>query len=305
MKKKADEQSGKRSPTYVVGIGASAGGLEALRALFGSVKIAPRNMAFVVVQHLAPLHRSRLVELIASTTRLAVEEVRDGMAPERGVIHITPPNANLIVDGGKLRLKGTGVGPKPSVDTFFRSLAQAFGPRAVGIILSGSGSDGAAGIAAIREAGGVTLAQRPESAKYDSMPKAAIHTAAVDAILAPEEMARELVRIAAHRPGKRPRRAAGRTDAYEDIMRILERQVGVDFFKYKQTTIRRRLERRLIATGCTSLEEYAKYLERTQGEAQNLLQNILISVTSFFRDAEAFKALGQHVLEKIRAKRDG
>src|ERR1041385_2546264 len=104
MKKKADEQSGKRSPTYVVGIGASAGGLEALRALFGSVKVAPRNMAFVVVQHLAPLHRSRLVELIASTTRLSVEEVCDGMVPERGVIHITPPNANLIIDGGKLRL---------------------------------------------------------------------------------------------------------------------------------------------------------------------------------------------------------
>ena len=298
------KKAAKRSPTYVVGIGASAGGLEALRALFGSLKAAPRNMAFVVVQHLAPLHRSRLVELIASTTRLSVEEVRDGMRPERGVIHITPPNANLVVDGGKLRLKGTGVGPKPSVDTFFRSLAAGLGPRAVGVVLSGSGSDGAAGIQAIREAGGATLAQRPESAKYDSMPKAAIHTAAVDAIMAPEEMARELARIAAHRPGKRPRRAAGRADAYESIMRILERQVGVDFFKYKQSTIRRRLERRLIATGCSSLDEYARYLERTQGEAQNLLQNILISVTSFFRDAEAFKALAQHVQEKIRAKRD-
>ena len=305
MKKKADEQPGKRTPTYVVGIGASAGGLEALRALFGALKIAPRNMAFVVVQHLAPLHRSRLVELIASTTRLRVEEVRDGMTPERGVIHITPPNANLIVDGGKLRLKGTGVGPKPSVDTFFRSLAQDFGPRAVGIVLSGSGSDGAAGIQAIRGAGGVTLAQRAESAKYDSMPKAAIHTGTVDSILAPEEIARELVRIAAHRPGKRPRRSHAQADAYENIMRILERQVGVDFFRYKQSTIRRRLERRLIATGCTTLEEYARYLESTQGEAQNLLQNILISVTSFFRDAEAFKALGQHVQEKVRAKRDG
>src|SRR3954470_3447534 len=176
----------KRQPTYVVGIGASAGGLEALRALFGSVKITPRNMAFVVVQHLAPLHRSRLVELIASTTRLSVEEVRDGMVPQRGVIHITPPNANLVVDGGKLRLKGTGVGPKPSVDTFFRSLARDLGPRAVGIVLSGSGSDGAAGIQAIRASGGVTLAQRPETAKYDSMPKAAIHTGSVEMVLPPD-----------------------------------------------------------------------------------------------------------------------
>lgn len=137
------------------------------------------------------------------------------------------------------------------------------------------------------------------------MPKAAIHTGAVDATAAPDEIARELLRICAHRPGRRPRRAHGHVDAYERIMRTLERQVGVDFFKYKQSTIRRRLERRLIATGCTSLEEYARYLERTHGEAQSLLQNMLTSVTSFFRDAEAFKALAQHVQERVRARRDG
>ena len=293
-----------KAPTYVVGIGASAGGLEALRALFGALKVPPRNLAFVVVQHLAPLHRSRLVELIASTTKLAVEEVSDGMRPKRGVIHITPPNANLVVQDGKLRLMGTGPGPKPSVDTFFRSLAD-LGPRAVGIILSGTGSDGALGIQSIRGAGGITLAQNAESAKYDSMPKAAVHTGAVDHTLAPEAMARELQRIAAHRPGKRPRKPQSHLDVYEAIMRTLERQVGVDFFKYKQTTIRRRLERRLIATGCVSLDEYARYLEKTAGEAQHLLQNILISVTSFFRDAEAFKTLAQHVQERVRSKRDG
>src|SRR5688572_3489480 len=153
--------------TYVVGIGASAGGLEALRALFGSLKSTPRNMAFVVVQHLAPLHRSRLVELIASTTKLPVEEVQDGMAPATGVIYITPPNANLISQGGRLRLRGTELGPKPSVDTFFRSLASDIGPRAIGIVLSGTGSDGALGIQAIRAAGGITLAQSAQSAKYD------------------------------------------------------------------------------------------------------------------------------------------
>jgi two-component system CheB/CheR fusion protein len=293
-----------KNPTYVVGIGASAGGLEALRALFGSLKVTPRNMAFVVVQHLAPLHRSRLVELIASATKLRVEEVRDGRRPRRGVIHITPPNANLVVQDGKLRLKATGAGPKPSVDTFFRSLAD-FGPRAVGIVLSGTGSDGALGIQEIRAAGGMTLAQSSETAKYDSMPKAAVHTGAVDLTLPPDGIARELLRISTHRPGKRPRRAHPHIDAYESIMRTVERQVGVDFFRYKQTTIRRRLERRLIATGCNSLEEYARYIERTPGEAQALLQNILISVTAFFRDAEAFKALGQHVQEKVRAKRDG
>jgi two-component system CheB/CheR fusion protein len=291
--------------TYVVGIGASAGGLEALRALFGSLKTTPRNMAFVVVQHLAPLHRSRLVELIASTTKLPVEEVQDGMAPATGVIYITPPNANLISQGGRLRLRGTELGPKPSVDTFFRSLASDIGPRAIGIVLSGTGSDGALGIQAIRAAGGITLAQSAQSAKYDSMPKAAIQTGAVDGALAPEEIAKELLHISGHRPGKSPRRLApAGGDPYEAIMRILERQVGVDFFRYKQATIRRRLERRLMATGCPSLQHYARYLEHTPGEAQSLVQNILISVTSFFRDAEAFKALGQRVQERIRAKRD-
>jgi two-component system, chemotaxis family, CheB/CheR fusion protein len=297
----------KKNPahTYIVGIGASAGGLEALRALFGSLKSTPRNMAFVVVQHLAPLHRSRLVELIASTTKLPVEEVRDGMAPAPGVICITPPNANLISQGGRLRLRGTELGPKPSVDTFFRSLASDIGPRAVGIVLSGTGSDGALGIQAIRAAGGITFAQSAQSAKYDSMPKAAIQTGAVDAALAPEEIAKELLHISGHRPGKAPRRLApAGSDPYEAIMRILERQVGVDFFRYKQATIRRRLERRLMATGCATLQDYARYLEHTPGEAQSLVQNILISVTSFFRDAEAFKALAQHVQQRMRAKRD-
>ena len=297
-----------KPPAYVVGIGASAGGLEALRALFAALKTPPRNMSFVVVQHLAPLHRSRLVELIASTTRLAVQEVENGMMPIAGVIHITPPNSNLISEGGRLWLKDSEPGPKPSVDTFFRALAADIGPRAVGIVLSGTGSDGALGIQAIRAAGGITLAQSAETAKYDSMPKAAIHTGAVDAVLPPEEIARELLRIRAHRPGKRPHKAAAQpanADSYEGIMRILERQVGVDFLRYKQTTIRRRLERRLTATGCVSLQEYAAYLERTPGEAQNLLQNILISVTAFFRDADAFKALDQQLRPQMKAKGDG
>jgi two-component system, chemotaxis family, CheB/CheR fusion protein len=297
----------KAAPGYIVGIGASAGGLEALRALFGAMKSAPRGMAFVVVQHLAPLHRSRLVELIASTTKLPVVEVKDEVAPQAGTIYVTPPNANLMSEDGRLRLTGTEFGPKPSVDVFFRSLAGDIGPRSIGIILSGTGSDGALGMQAIKAAGGTIMAQSAESAKYDSMPKAAMHAGAVERTFAPEEIAEELRHIGVHGPARRrpSRRAKVRGDAYEAIMRSLERQVGVDFLKYKQSTVRRRLERRLQASGCRTLEDYAAYLEATPGEAQSLLQNILISVTAFFRDAEAFKALGQRVAEKLKHKRDG
>jgi two-component system, chemotaxis family, CheB/CheR fusion protein len=295
------------SPRYIVGIGASAGGLEALRALFGSMKTAPRGMAFVVVQHLAPLHRSRLVELIASATKLPVVEVKDEVQPQAGCIYVTPPNANLLSEDGRLRLTGTELGPKPSVDVFLRSLASDAGPNAIGIVLSGTGSDGAHGMRAIKSAGGITMAQSAESAKYDSMPKAAMQAGTVERGQAPEEIAAELHHIARHGPGRRRRdvRKKVKGDPYESIMRSLESQVGVDFLKYKQTTIRRRLERRLTATGCATLEQYAAYLEATPGEAQSLLQNVLISVTAFFRDAEAFKALAQRAAERLKQKRDG
>jgi two-component system CheB/CheR fusion protein len=210
-----------------------------LRALFGSMKAAPRGMAFVVVQHLAPLHRSRLVELIASTTKLPVVEVKDEVLPQAGTIYVTPPNANLLSEDGRLRLTGTEFGPKPSVDVFFRSLAGDIGPRAIGIILSGTGSDGALGMQAIKAAGGTIMAQSAESAKYDSMPKAAMHAGAVERTFAPEEIAEELRVIGAHGPTRRgaARRARARTkvlgDPYEGIMHSLERQVGVDFLKYK------------------------------------------------------------------------
>ena len=303
--------SRKASPQYIVGIGASAGGLEALRALFGAMKAPPRGMAFVVVQHLAPLHRSRLVELIASTTKLPVVEVKDEVMPQAGTIYITPPNANLLSEDGRLRLTRTEFGPKPSVDGFFRSLAADIGPAAVGIVLSGTGSDGALGMQAIKAAGGITMAQSAESAKYDSMPKAAMHAGAVQRGQAPEEIAADLLHLARHGAAKRHRVAARvaakklQGDPYEAIMRSLERQVGVDLLKYKQSTIRRRLERRLSATGSATLEQYAAYLEATPGEAQSLLQNVLISVTAFFRDADAFKALAQRAAERLRHKRDG
>lgn len=294
-----------RAP-YVVGIGASAGGLEALRQLFGAFTRAPAGMAFVVVQHLAPMHRSRLVELIASATRLPVSEVENGVRPLAGRIYITPPNANIICENGRLRLKRSLAGPKPSIDLFLRTLAADQRARAIGVVLSGTASDGALGVRAIKQAGGITFAQSPESAKYDSMPKSALQGGAVDYAMTPDAIARELMHIDAEGPSPRarPKKRPADADPYERVMRILEGHVGVNFLKYKQSTIRRRLERRLAATRCAGIGEYADYLEQTPAEAQNLLQNILISVTSFYRDSEAFRNLARVVRRRMKGRRD-
>ena len=301
---KPQKKNNQKKFPYLVGIGASAGGLEALRTLFGSLRTLPSNLAFVVVQHLAPLHRSRLVELIASATALRVLEVEDGAKPEAGVIYITPPNTNITAEKGRLRLKRSYAAPKPSIDLFLRTLAADQGARAIGIILSGTASDGALGMRAIKQAGGITIVQRPESAKYDSMPKAALHGGAVDLSLAPDEIAAELTRIDAHGPAKGAgkKRELIALDPYERVLRLLERQVGVDFLKYKQSTIRRRLDRRLSATRCATVASYADYLEETPAEAQNLLQNILISVTSFYRDASAFRSLARQIERRLRRR---
>jgi two-component system CheB/CheR fusion protein len=292
---------------FIVGIGSSAGGLEALRTLFGCLgQNVP--MAFVVVQHLAPSHKSRLVEILAQSTHLKVKEVEDGERPETSVIYITPPNADVYFENGHLRLMEPHlkIGPKPSVDFFFRSLADNFGSSAIGIVLSGTGSDGAHGVRAIKAAGGFTISQKASTAKYDGMPRAAKHTGAVDLELSPEEIAQELSRF-----GKIPRRVQREKsepaddDHFDRIFAILEREKGACFANYKPSTIRRRVERRIIATRCASIKEYAEYLQNNPAESSNLFQDILISVTAFFRDPEAYEALEKHVSEKIQAKQNG
>jgi len=180
----------------LIGVGASAGGLEALRLMVGSIKNLS-NASIVVVQHLSPQHRSMLVDLISRETSLTVKEVENGTRPQNGMIYITPPNTNVLYSNGELVLRKPtpGVGPKPSVNLFFESLAEELGEAAVGVILSGTGSDGSRGMRAIKAAGGVTLAQTAESAKYDGMPVAAIESGAVDIVADAEEIGRELGRI--------------------------------------------------------------------------------------------------------------
>ncbi|MCW8193573.1 PAS domain-containing protein [Proteobacteria bacterium 005FR1] len=291
---------------YIVGVGSSAGGLEALRSLFGSIE-KTAGMSFVVVQHLAPSHKSRLTEILAHSTALKVREAKTGDRPEPNVIYVTPPNADIRFEEGALTLREphVKVGPKPSVDVFFRSLAEHAGTAAIGVILSGTGSDGAQGVRAIKAAGGVTFAQTSVTAKYDGMPMAARYTGAVDLELSPEEIAAELLQLDASPRQTRSAYDSSEEDHFQSIFRILAREKGACFANYKVSTLRRRIERRMFATRCKSLEQYADYLRDHALESQELFQDILISVTSFFRDPEAFKCLEQHLEEKIRAKQSG
>ncbi|KYF52960.1 hypothetical protein BE04_48185 [Sorangium cellulosum] len=308
----AHEQLAAAGPTYVVGIGSSAGGLEALRILIGGLKAADR-MSLVIVQHLAPQHRSRLVEIISHSTTLSVKEVSEGEVLCANTVYVTPPNADVVVDGHVLLLRQpeTKVGPKPSVDLFFKSIAEHYGENAIGVVLSGTGSDGAQGVRAIKAAGGVTLCQTPESAKYDGMPRAAKQTGAVDLELGLEEMANRLSKFnelagRSDQPDASLRQLSlSPQDPYHSILTFLEKASRVNFARYKQTTVRRRIERRVIATRCESIEAYADYLRVRPEEGRLLFQDILISVTSFFRDEASFKALAAAIAERLDKKRTG
>lgn len=277
----------KKKPTdihFVVGIGSSTEGVEALRGLFGALQ-DDVPMTFIVAQHLAPSHKSRLVEILAQSTRLKVQEVNDGQRPEKNVIYVTPPNADVYFEGGRLRLKvpHLKIGPKSSVDYFFRSLADNFGASSIGIILSGAGSDGALGVRAIKAAGGFTISQKASAAKYDGMLKAAKHTGAVDLELSPEEIAKELSRFGnISIRMKEENSEAVAEDHFEHIFAILEREKGISFASYKSSSVRRSVERRIIATGCASAEEYAYLLRDNPSEANNLFHAM---ITSFAPDS--------------------
>jgi two-component system CheB/CheR fusion protein len=298
------------APRYVVGVGASAGGLEALRALFAGLKQA-RYMAFVVVQHLAPQHRSRMVELIGHATSLTVKEAVDSEPLRAGVVYVTPPNKDAVAEDGTVRLlePESRIGPKPSVDRFFRSLAEEYRDNAIAIVLSGTGTDGSRGIRDVKAAGGGTYIQSVASSKYDGMPRAARQTGTVDHELSPEDIAARLHKLdelAGHLPETATETGTAGTgdDPFESILASLKREAKVDFTRYKPSTLRRRIERRVVATRCRNFQEYAQRLAGSREEARLLFQDILISVTAFFRDAQSFRTLGEHLLGRIKRKPD-
>ncbi|MBF0211687.1 MAG: PAS domain-containing protein [Desulfamplus sp.] len=292
----------------IVGIGASAGGLAAFEAFFSGMPadIEP-GMAFVLVQHLAPDHKSILTDLIRRYTRMQVFEVEDGMVVQPNCTYIIPPNRDMAFLNGTLQLIEPFAprGQRLPIDFFFRSLAQDQHERAIGVVLSGTGSDGTIGVREIKGEGGMVMVQNPASTEYDGMPRSAIATGLVDYEMPPAEMPAQLIAYTSHAFGKnRPLREANNNlSRSENILKkifiLLRAQVGHDFSEYKQSTINRRIERRMAVNQIAKIEEYVKYLQQTPAEIEALFRDLLIGVTSFFRDTEAFKAIEDIVIPKL------
>ena len=301
-----DEPRVKHFP--IVGIGASAGGLAAFEAFFSGM---PANtdpgMAFVLVQHLAPDHKSILTDLIRRYTSMQVFEVEDGMKVEPNCTYIIPPNRDMAFLNGALHLLEPSAphGHRLPIDFFFRSLAQDQREQAIGIVLSGTGSDGTQGIRAIKGEGGMAMAQYLQSTEYDGMPRNAVATGLVDYELPAAEMPAQLIAYATHAFGRAHRPAATSPPKAENVLRkifiLLRAQTGHDFSQYKPSTVRRRIERRLAVHQIETIDGYAKYLQQTPEEADLLFRDLLIGVTSFFRDPEAFAAFDKEVFPKLLA----
>lgn len=291
----------------VVGIGASAGGLEALRVLVAGLPLKS-NIAYIIAQHMSPHHRSMMVELLARETRLPVFEVKNKMRIQADTIYVAAPNSDVLVKGGKLQIRKplADLGAKPSIDYLFTSMAEDLGERAIGVILSGTGSDGSHGILAINSAGGISIAQDPKTAKYDSMPIGAIKAGA-ELILPPEEIASQLVNIIA-----RPRIEMPDMDKpdkeespLENLVKHIYQKTKMDFSNYKEATIKRQIERRMAILQIKDLNRYVKIAKSTDTELKALANNFLICVTSFFRDSEPFDLFREHLRLILRNKKEG
>jgi len=308
MQRAAEENDSDPDRLFVVGIGASAGGLEALGEL---VKHVPMDkMAFVVVQHLAPHHDSVLPQLLSRTSKAKVQTATDGIPAEPNHVYVIPPNTDLALLHGSLRLIPPSGGERPRlpIDYFFRSLAQDKGSLAIGVILSGTGTDGTLGLRAIKEAGGMAFVQDPSSAKYDGMPRSALSSGFADFCLAPKAIGEELARIA-HRPDipRIPRTPARAPQIQEQIARLfllVRSAFGNDLTRYKASTVERRIERRMTLHRIGNLEEYVKYVQSSSEELQALYKDMLITVTNFFRDHEPFEALQAKVFPKILEEKE-
>jgi two-component system CheB/CheR fusion protein len=330
----------------IVGIGASAGGLEAFTRLLRQLPL-DTGLGFVLVQHLDPEHESALTQILTRATKLPVREATDLMRVEGDHVYIIPPNTILTIEQGCVRLEPRRSDDRPqrSIDVFFESLAHDQRGRAIGVILSGTASDGTVGLEAIKAESGITFAQ-DESAKYDSMPRNAVAAGCVDFVLSPEDIAKELARIAKHPYGVEPlvpdeddapraiphggedthkpsgeRRGSMRArpgveeggvdrtgekgdgNGFKQILLLLHRQTKVDFSLYKQSTIQRRITRRMVLTGHTTLEHYLNFLRDNPKELHALYADALISVTSFFRNQEAFDALAYRIIPDILRRR--
>jgi two-component system, chemotaxis family, CheB/CheR fusion protein len=294
----------------IVGIGASAGGLAAFEAFFSGIPAdADPNMALVLVQHLAPDHKSMLTELIQRYTRLKVYEVEDGMAVHPNCVYIIPPGKDMALLRGALQLLEPAAprGQRMPIDFFFRSLAVGQRERAIGIILSGTGSDGSLGVRAIKGEGGMVIVQTPASTEHDGMPRSALATGLADFELPPAEMPIQIISFVTHALGKRHVPVVATppqpNNSIKKIFILLRSQTGNDFSQYKPSTVHRRIERRMAIHQIGSMEAYVKFLQQTPSEVEALFRDLLIGVTKFFRDSDAFDILEQQVIPRLVSRK--
>ena len=300
------EPSKQVGPYPIVGVGASAGGFEAFRELLKALP-SDTGLALVLVQHLDPGHESLLAKLLSNATAMPVREVEEGMAVEPNHVYVIPPNKTMGIRNGTLHLiaRGEPAAKHLPVDYFLTSLAEDRGNRAVGVILSGTASDGTLGLKAIKAEGGITFAQDSKSAKYDGMPRSAIAAGCVDLVLPPEAIALELSRIGRHPYLRMPPPAPAAEPAVEgdDDLRklflVLQKATGVNFTYYKYSTIKRRIARRMLLHKLESLPQYLHFLHVNPAEPSALCEDILIHVTGFFREPEAFQALAREIFPKV------
>lgn len=310
-----EKPEGKAKPFLIVGIGASAGGFEAFGEFLQHLPKEP-GMAFVLVQHLDPKHKSHLHRLLGQYSKLPVLQATDELEVQPDRIYVIPENSNLTIAEGKLRLwprKASEIPPMP-IDLFFRSLAHEQQSRAIGVVLSGTGSDGTLGLDAIKGEGGITFAQDDQSSKFHGMPGSAIASGTVDFILSPGRIAQELTRIARHPLVGRPTPAGAKAlaeaselerllrespDEITTLFRLLRSRAGVDFSLYKQSTIKRRIIRRMVLHKKETLGQYLGVLESNPGELDALFHDLLINVTSFFRDPKTYSVLKTKIFPRI------
>src|SRR6185312_2249750 len=287
-------------PFPIVGVGSSAGGLDAVTQLLRALP-DKTGMAFVLVQHLDPYHKSELAGILTAETTMPIHIAKEGIPVRPDEVYIIPPNAIMTIEDGKLRIAPRKPGLSLPIDAFFESLARAQSSRAIGVVLSGNASDGSQGVRAIKGECGVTFAQDEASATHSGMPRNAVATGAVDYVLPPAEIARELVHLSNH-PFLIPPATQdsgeevlpeGRNGELKKVLSLLRNGTKVDFTHYKQTTIRRRIGRRMMVCRSKDLAEYALYLQKHPEEIRELYGDLLINVTSFFRDPEVFAVLGR------------
>ncbi len=306
--RRAAEPGAGKGPFPVVAIGASAGGLKALQGFLSGIP-ADCGLGFCVIQHLDPTHRSNMAELLGRHTGLTVSDAEEGTRLTPGHVYTIPPNTVMVIADGTLHLHQPleKRGARMPIDAFFRSLAEERQERAIGVVLSGTGSDGTLGLRAIKAAGGLCVAQDPDTAEHDGMPRSAITTGLVDYILPVERMGDALLKFVRHpyiTQAPPPDRAAPAPDGIQAILALLRARIKFDFAGYRRGTLARRIQRRMGLRHIVRFPEYLQYLRDHPAEVQDLFKDLLISVTAFFREPEAWRYLADHVVPRIVPSHD-